>query len=146
GRAPTVVVVTPPPPAQNTPVSNTPVANAPGSPVLALAELTSQERYDLALWDALTLVADRKLSDALATLERARTLQDTDHVPRGITRLKLRIDPQAAAEHTALDIQTVLADGKADQAARLAVTALSEYGGSEAAENLARLKRQADAL
>ena len=110
-RAPTIVVV---PPAQpsNPAAGASPAAYAAGSPQIALPELTPQERYDAALWDALTLVADHKLPEALAALEKARTNQDTEQVRQEIAKLKVRLDAKSAAERTALDIQTILTDGK----------------------------------
>jgi tetratricopeptide (TPR) repeat protein len=147
-RGPTVIVVPTAPSGPADAAASPPNqgVDTPRSPQVVLAELTPQEKYDAALWDALSLVADQKLPEALAALEKARALQDTEQVRREIARLKLRLDARAAAERTALDIQTVLTDGKADEAARLATTALREFGDSEASENLARLKRQADAL
>ena len=146
-RGPTVVIA----PADATVTVTPPAADKalpadPAGPPVALPELTAQEKYDAALWDALALVADQKLPEALAALEKARAVQDTEQVRREIARLKVRLDARAAAERTALDIQTVLTDGKPEQAALLATAALQEFGGSEASENLARLKRQADAL
>ena len=53
---------------------------------------------------------------------------------------------QAAAEATVQNIRTVLDDGLPEEAARLATQALAEYGGSDAADDLLKLKREADAL
>jgi hypothetical protein len=44
------------------------------------------------------------------------------------------------------DIRTVLHEGKADEAAKLSAAALGQFGGSDAADDLSKLKRQADAL
>src|SRR5439155_1113650 len=115
-RAPIVVVVPPAPPANPAAGAN-PAANTAGAPQIALPELTPQERYDAALWDALALVADHKLPEALAGLEKARALQDTEHVRREIAKLKVRLDAKVSAERTALDIQTVLTDGQVALAA-----------------------------
>src|SRR4051812_30422092 len=41
-------------------------------------EQGKQEKYDAALFDALNLAADGKFSDALAALESARAIQETD--------------------------------------------------------------------
>src|SRR5262245_52798732 len=115
-------------------------------PLIAPPDLGAQEKYDAALLDALNLLADGKLTEALAALEAARAIQDTEQVRLEIDKLKKRLEEQAAAERTVEDIQTVLTEGKPEEAARLAADALQQYGGSEAAAQLARLKRQADAL
>jgi hypothetical protein len=112
----------------------------------AAADQALQEKYDAALLEALNLLAEQKFAQALAALEAARQLQDTELVRRQIEQLQARIDQQAAAERTALDIQVVLAGGKAEDASRLASLALLQYGATDAAETLANLKRQADAI
>src|SRR5262249_51577933 len=43
-------------------------------------QLSVQEKYDAALLDALNQMADKKYADALAALEAARALQDTEQV------------------------------------------------------------------
>ncbi|HEY1376273.1 MAG TPA: hypothetical protein VGF55_05740 [Gemmataceae bacterium] len=143
-RGPTVVVLpngTPTPP-----VASTPATAAAGLPPIPAPELSPQERYDASLWTAVTLLTDRRYPEALAALEQARAAQDTEQVRREIARVKLRLDAARAADRTARDIQTVLDGGKADEAARLAAAALREFGDSDAADAIARLKRQADAL
>jgi tetratricopeptide (TPR) repeat protein len=124
----------------------TPAADAQSVMPVAPPEPAPQEKYDSALLDALNLLADRKYADALTALEAARAVQDTDQVRLEIEKVKKLLDQQAAAEHTVLDIQTVLSDGKVDAAATLAATALQEYGGTDVADQVAQLKRQADAL
>ncbi len=147
-RGPTVIVVPTanPNPPTNPVATQPPGAVAPGSPAVALYEPTTAEKYDAALWNAITLLNEQKLPEALTALEQARAIQDTEQVRSEIARLKRRFDARAAAERTARDIQTVLDGGRPDEAARLAASALREYGDSEASEALARLKRQADAL
>src|SRR5207237_868630 len=73
-------------------------------------------------------------------------VQDTDQVRLEIDKVKKLIDEQKAAEQTQRDVQAVLDDGKAEEAAKLASAGLRQYGGGDAAEALARLKREADAL
>jgi tetratricopeptide (TPR) repeat protein len=109
-------------------------------------QLTKDERYDAALLDALGKMADRNYADALAALERAREVQDTDQVRLEIDKVRKLIDEQKAAEQTQRDVQAVLDDGRADEAAKLANAGLQQYGGGDSAEALARLKREADAL
>src|SRR5947209_2602946 len=109
-------------------------------------EASAQEKYDAALLDALNLAADGKLADALAALEAARAAQDTEQIRQQIERMKGRIAQKAAAEQTVADIQTVLKDGKPEEAAQLATAGLQQYGGSDAAAALTQMKQQADAL
>ena len=122
------------------------VADAPAPPAIPAPELAPQERYDGSLWTAVSLLTERKYPEALAALEQAQRVQDTEQVRREIAKVKLRLDAVRTADRTARDIQTVLTDGKPDEAARLAAAALREFGDSEAAETITRLKRQADAL
>jgi tetratricopeptide (TPR) repeat protein len=104
------------------------------------------EQYDAALLEALGKMADRNYADALAALDRARAAQDTEQVRFEIEKVKRLIDEQKAAEQTQKDVQAVLDDGKADEAAKLAAAGLQQYGGGDAAAPLAQLKREADAL
>jgi tetratricopeptide (TPR) repeat protein len=118
----------------------------PDVPLLKAAEPTPQERYDAALLEALCLMAERKYNQALLSLETARSIQDTEQVRLEIDKIKASIAQQEAAEKTARDIQAVLADGKADEAAKLGTAALQQFGATDAADDLAKLKRQADAV
>src|SRR5207237_95212 len=129
------------PPAESGTVKATDLPPAP-----AAWEASKQEQYDAALLDALNLVAERKLPEALTILQKAQAVQDTEQVQREIEKIKGLIEQQAAAERTVVDIQTVLKDGKPEDAARLAATGLQQYGGTDVAGQLAKLKRQADAL
>lgn len=112
----------------------------------ASPEQSAQDRHDAALLDALGRMAEKDYIKALAALETARTAQDTEQVRREIERLKAHLAQQTAAERALDDLQIVLTEGKADEAARLASAALRQYGGTDAGERLAKLKRQADAL
>jgi tetratricopeptide (TPR) repeat protein len=143
----------PPPPAE--PPSVPPPRPAPdaaassaAAPIVVQAEPSRQEQFDAALLNALNLLADHKYPEALASLQAAKTLQDADkdQVQQLIDKVQNRIDQQAAARSTAQDIQTVLQEGKSDEAAPLATAALGQYGGSDQAEPLAQLKREADTL
>jgi tetratricopeptide (TPR) repeat protein len=115
-------------------------------PLVPVPELSVQEKYDAALLDALNQLADKKYSQALAALEAARALNDTEQVRLEIDKVKGLIDQQAAAEKAAQDIQTVLAQGKSDEAGQLATDALKQFGATDAAEPLTTIKRQADAI
>ena len=114
--------------------------------VASLAGAAPQERYDAALLDALNFLADKKYADALGALKAAREVQDTEQVRGEIDKVQALLDQQAAAVRTARDITTVLNDGKADEAARLGTVALKQFGGTDVADDLERLKRQADAV
>jgi len=115
-----------------------------------VVEPSQQERYDSTLLEAVNLLSERKYTQALLALETAQAIQDTEPVRQEIAKVKGLIqqqeEQQNAATRTAQDIQTVLNEGKADEAARLSTDALQQFGGSDTAEALARLKRQADAL
>jgi tetratricopeptide (TPR) repeat protein len=109
-------------------------------------QLTKDERYDAALLEALGKMADRNYADALAALEQARAVQDTEQVRLEIDKVRKLIDEQKAAEQTQRDVQAVLNDGKPEEAAKLASAGLQQYGGGDSAGPLAQLKREADAL
>ncbi len=109
-------------------------------------QLSKAERCDAALLEALGKMADRNYADALAALDRARDAQDTEQVRFEIDKVKRLLDQQKEAEQTQRDVQTVLNDGKPEEAAKLAAAGLQQYGGGDGAEPLAQLKRQADAL
>src|SRR5262249_38322480 len=118
------------------PVIGEPLTAPAPLPALAATDLGQQEKYDAALLDAVNLVADGNFADALAALEAARAIQDTEQVHIEIDKVKRRVEQQAAAEQTVLDIQAVLADGTADEAAKLAAAALQNYGGTTVAVQL----------
>jgi tetratricopeptide (TPR) repeat protein len=109
-------------------------------------QLTRDERQDAALLEALGKMADRDYAGAQAALEKARDIQDSEQVHFQIDKVKKLIEQQKAAEQTQRDVQAVLNDGKADEAAKLAAAGLQQYGGGDDAGPLAQLKRQADAL
>src|SRR5262249_28903412 len=55
---------------------------------LPIVQLSVQEKYDAALLDALNQLADKKYTDALAALEAARALRDTEQVQLEIEKVK----------------------------------------------------------
>src|SRR2546426_12402703 len=79
-------------------------------------------------------------------MEAARTFKDSDFLKTEIEKLKARIEQQTSAEQTAQGIEAILADGKAKEAGELASSALKQFGDSDAATRLSKLKLQADAL
>jgi colicin import membrane protein len=144
-RGPTVVVVQPTS-AADTSNSPPPVVQSVAAPPIPAPDLSPQERYDAAIQVAVANLSDHKYADALTALEQAKRIQDGEQVRREIARVKLRLDAASAADRAARDIQTVLNDGKADEAARLAAAAVREFGDSDSADAIIRLKRQADAF
>ena len=108
--------------------------------------LSSQQRYDESVSRAFQLLAEKKEEEALAAFQQAQDAQPSEFVKGEIERLKLRIAREATVDRTVQDIKTVLASGRAVEAAKLASDALEQFGDSDAAEDLTQLKRQADAL
>jgi tetratricopeptide (TPR) repeat protein len=140
-------------PAPRVEVGPAPVSSTPGSvssvldyPTGQLPQASPQERFDAALIEALNLLADHKLVEALQAVKAAQQIQDSEQVRHLSERISRAIAEQAAAEKVALDLRGALDAGKADDAARLATGALQQYGGGEAAPELVRIKQQADAL
>src|SRR6202035_3861764 len=100
----------------------------------------NQEKYEAALTAALTFLADRKYAEALASLETARTFQDNDFIKGQIAKVQSRKEQASAAQKTVQDIEGVLADGKAGDAAKLAGLALKEFGDGDSAGSLVKLQ------
>jgi hypothetical protein len=156
-KGPTVVVVQPSASEPGAPASTapetvvaTPVANAvvvPNTPIpIPAPELSEQERFDAALWAGVSFLTDRKYDEALTAFEQAQKIKDGESIRHEIAVVKIRLAAAKAADKTVQDIQNVLIDGRPDEAARLAAIALREYGDSESAVALVKLKLQADAL
>ncbi len=126
------------------------VSGAPEGTVDALVATysapTKGDRYDAAMNEALGYLADKKYARAVAALEDARSIDDTEQVRRELDRARDQIAQQAAADRAARAVRTVLADGKPEDAGPVLTAALKQFGGSDASEELAGLKRQADAL
>src|SRR5438093_1043414 len=68
-------------------------------------DAASQDKYEAALTDALSLLADRKYPQALDAFESARTFQDSDFIRTEITKLKTRIDQEKAATKTVQELE-----------------------------------------
>jgi tetratricopeptide (TPR) repeat protein len=119
-----------------------------GAPDLSVPApaLSKDEKYNAALLNAITSLSDRKFAEALTALESARAISDTEQVRNEIDKVKRLMEDDRAAEQTKRDIQTVLNDGKADDAAKLAGSGLATFGGGDRAEEIAQLKREADAV
>ena len=105
-----------------------------------------QDKYEAALEEAIRALAERKWSEALHAFETARSFKDTDFVLAEIATLKNRIEQDGTAKTTVKNIETVLNDGKAEEAVKLAGDALKEFGDGDDAARLVQLSLQADAL
>jgi hypothetical protein len=108
--------------------------------------VSNQERYDAALIDALNLLAERKLAQALAAVRTAQGIQDNEQIRQLAGRIERVMAEQAAAEKITQDLRSAMGSGKADEVARLATGALQQYGGGEAAADLVRIQQEAQAL
>jgi tetratricopeptide (TPR) repeat protein len=112
-----------------------------------LTEPANQDRYDASLMRALDLLAQKKQTEALAALVAAmQDAPDAAGIQHEIDRLQESMNRQAAAEATAQSIRAILDDGRPVEAAQLAGQALAQYGGSDSADDLLKLKHEADAL
>jgi tetratricopeptide (TPR) repeat protein len=130
------------------PVFLTPAPQQPPNPPVPppAVEADSQEKYDAALGQGLDLMADGKWEEALTAFETAKSIQSTPTVVAALARVEQHLEMDRAAERIATDIQTILEEGRADEAAKLAADALQQYSETKFADKLANLKRQADAL
>ncbi len=106
----------------------------------------NEEKYKAAVNAGLMAEAAFNWHGALAHYEIAKGLDDNDFVQGQIADMKGRIEREAVAKATTKDIETVLSDGKAEEAAKLAGDALKEFGGGDDADNLVALRLQAEAV
>lgn len=116
----------------------------PANPNQAAEE--KQQKFDAALAEAIGFLAERKWNDALAAFETAREIDETDFVKAEIAKLKERIDQDGTTKATVKNLETVINEGKAEEAVKLASDALKEFGDGDDANKLVQLKLQADAL
>jgi tetratricopeptide (TPR) repeat protein len=119
--------------------------NASKKVIVKLPDL-KLEQYEAAVRDGLEATAARNWQGALGQFEIAKNLDNNDFVQSQITYLKGRIDADNAVKTTAKDIETVLNDGKAEDAAKLAADALKEFGDGDDADRLIALRLQAEAV
>jgi tetratricopeptide (TPR) repeat protein len=132
----------------------------PGQPVLpaddygrlhdrlfnSMAEPSRKERYDAALLDAISHIAEQKYNLALLDLQTAQGLDDTELVRGEIARVNDLLAQQETATKTVQDLQTVLKDGPADVVVPLSNDALKQFGGTDQGPALADVQRQAAIL
>ncbi len=105
-----------------------------------------QDKYEAALGDALGASAARNWDDAMSAFKAAQKFQDTEFVRSEIAKLQERIAQDGVAKNAVKNIEVVLADGNADDAAKLAKDALKEFGGGDDADKLVELRIQAEAI
>src|SRR5205823_3993792 len=132
---PMTATTSPPPPASGT----APEADTSAQPLLipvAAPEPSAQEKYDAALLEALNYVAEKKYAEALVSLGAAKAAQNTEQVQREIDKVKELVAQRLAADQITQDIKTVLHDGKAEDAAKLATMTLQQYGSGDHADQL----------
>lgn len=154
GCRPQTVIVTVAVPASSPSTSPAVAASKPADddrlPPMAFgpeaAPPAAQAEYDAAMLEAVLAESERRYDAALAALEKAKGLQETNAVRQEIERLRALQARQAAAAATTRDIQALVERGQIEQADQLLIKALREYGGTDEAEPLLRLKRQTDAL
>ena len=107
---------------------------------------TEDDKYEAALSEGLGQMADQKWSQALLSFQTAQRFNDNEFIRGEIVKLKQRVDQEAAAQKTIGDIEKVLEEGKASDAAQLASQALREFGDGDVSDQLVKLRLQADAL
>ena len=111
-----------------------------------IRKATADEKYQAALLESLSCMADKKYAEALTALQAAQAAKDSEVVRQQIARVQGLILDQQSFEETVTDIQAVIDQGQGEQAAQLAILALAQFGDGPEAVKLAALKRQADAL
>ena len=108
--------------------------------------LEKEQKFKDALHAALKATLDNDHQEALEHFEAALALKDDDFVRAEIARLKGRIEQDGTVKSTIKNIETVINEGKADEAAKLVNDALKEFGAGNDADTLVQLKLQTDAL
>jgi colicin import membrane protein len=141
------------PAAPSAPVGSTPLSGNSTDPNTGTAtspsltiESSIAEKYQQALVQSLSYLADRKYAEALTSLQAAQALQDTDLVREQIAKVEGLVADRASFDRTVADIQTVIDQGQAEQAVELVTLAMAQYTDVNDAGQLASLKRQANAL
>lgn len=108
--------------------------------------VSDNDKYETALTEGLVHMADQKWPQALLSFETAQRFVDTEFVRGEIAKLRWRVEQETAAKKTVGDIEKVLEEGKATEAAKLTHLALKEFGDGDVSPQLVKLRLQADAL
>src|SRR5262245_12687804 len=108
--------------------------------------VSDNEKYEAALTEGLLYMADQKWSQALLSFETAQRFVDTEFIRGEIGKLRQRVEQETAAKKTVGDIEKVLEEGKAQEAAKLTQQALKEFGDGDTSAQFVKLRLQADAL
>lgn len=112
----------------------------------SLLPAESRSAYASALLEAVGLMGDQNYEGALAALKKAQALDDQPLLRMEIERVQALRAEQLAAQTTTADIEAILRQGKADEAAKLTHEALKQFGAGTEAAPLAALDRQANAM
>src|SRR4029453_8091086 len=80
---------------------------------------SDNDKYEAALTEGLVHMADQKWTQALLSFETAQRFVDTEFVRGEIGKLRQRVEQESAAKKTVGDIEKVLEEGKATEAAKL---------------------------
>src|SRR5262245_50314949 len=127
-RTPTTGTASLPPPAAMNGARD-PAVNMPPP----ITDPDERARFDAALATAAERMAEKKWDEALAAVEAARSIQTNNElIDSTVARLRSRREQEISAEQTANNIQTVLDEGKPEDAARLAAEALLQFGNTDA--------------
>jgi hypothetical protein len=118
----------------------------PGALPELFASIEQESKTDGLMRQALERVSERRYADALELLKIAQSIEDTEPVRQEIERVTALLTQRDVADKTVAEIRTVLKEGNAEEAAKLAAGALQEFGGGDDGIRLAQLKQQADAL
>ena len=123
-------------------------SGASGMPVVAIGNNPENDsRYRAALGRAMTALAERKFEDALNEFTAARNLRPADSLTMSaVDHVQQRAESETAAEQIAANIRSILDEGRSEEAAKLATSALQEFSNSQSIDALLKLKREADSL
>ncbi|MBL8799029.1 MAG: hypothetical protein JNM56_34405 [Planctomycetia bacterium] len=130
-------------------VNSTPPVNpgvVPGAVPELFASIEQESKTDGLMRQALERVSEKRYADALELLKIAQSIEDTEPIRQEIERVSALLTQRDVADKTVAEIRTVLKEGNAEEAAKLAAGALQEFGGGDDGIRLAQLKQQADAL
>jgi len=121
-----------------------PVAPADLFPNTSASDLRRQQFRIATFRTGLEMLAAHRFEEALITFG---AIDHVDPIVQSLmSRSKRQWEREAIAAAITNDIQGVLDAGKPDEAAKLAVQTLRQFGATGAASRLLTLKRQADAL